>query len=305
MKLSKTQLIPFSITFISVGLLLAVALFLVFTNQPTVALILGLVSGLTFAMVLVFGIHRYISFRKDQTDEQDENTPAVGFGELLAAKLGINASVAQTKAVGQKIEFLIKGFAASWTLFGAIAIALSTALYYATVLQARQLEAQNTIVTKQTRLLCVQNNLSAKANRFALYQLKERKFAESSGALKALIEQFSESLRRVGRCENNDCGTADVLLMHEVNSDYKLYRSSAFENPESLIQSDQLYEGWRAAYSTYLKQYGSPVSTVSVLKEYHSNLTALNTFAKEELIGLKLALTDLEKTLDDDLEQCD
>ncbi len=310
----RKQLFPVAITFVAVGLLLGVALFLIFSNEPTVALILGIISGLTISLLLVFSVHRYLSFKKKNDD--DERRYYITIGKAISELLRTNVDEHQAQNIGIKAESVAKGLAASFSLFGAIAIALSTALYYATILQARQLEDQNEIVITQNRLMCVQNNLAAKANRFVLFQLNEKRHKSSLESLESLANTIRDSLGAVKNCEvdgsasldhpKSMCRDPEELFFHGVNNDYRLYGSTGFDEEEISKQAEESYLNWKEVYRELLQALNDDKSKNlnPLFSKYSEKLTILNNFTENEIYRLNEVIKTERHKIDDDIENC-
>ncbi|MFT4810652.1 MAG: hypothetical protein ACI9LX_004020 [Paraglaciecola sp.] len=298
MEFNKTKLFPIALSFISVGLLLAVALFLIFTNQPTVALILGLIAGLTLSMVIVVALTRFISFSK-QRKESDKNS----FVGKFFNHWGVDASREEINSFSNSVEFAIKSFAASWMLFGSIAIALSTALYYATVLQASQLEQQNSIVTEQNELLCIQNNLASTANKFEMYKITLEQSTTSVDSLLAIKDTLLSSFTRTANCVNSNCiSNVDGMQIHEVNSDINLYGRAAF----SLQKFEEVLKSWKVIYPKTLGAFSIDDVEIKqqVFSDYRKELLLYVKIIDDEAQKHQKNLSEQRSQLDKPLKEC-
>ena len=298
MNLQFKKLIPIALTFISVGLLLAVVLFLVFSNQPTIALILGLIAGLALSMIAVVVIHRLVAFNKKEPQDQHEDVL-----DKIFKKWGLKATAEEAHSIKSSIELGIKSFAASWMLFGAIAIALSTALYYATVLQARQLEQQNTIVVEQNNLLCMQNNLASTANKLELYKISIEQASSSVGALNNIKDTMISSFTRIEKCESTNCrNNTDGLQIHEVNSDIRLYGRDAFSEK----QFNNIMSKWKELYPQTLGAFAiSDVNEKQTkFKNYREFLSQSISIIDKEVQRYERDLMEQKSQLEQPLKEC-
>lgn len=185
---------------ITVGALLAVWLFLIFTNKPTVELIFGLLGGISLSFLLYYLIQKIIGLR----ELKESNT--VQFYEQLGQKLnswiGISDEKKQGLATGSRITLIFKGLITSWAMFGMFAVIGSMALFYATLLQVNKLETQNTIINEQNYLICQQNQFLDRANKFSDYNLEITRIDLSKNSLQEIIVEADAAYSSTSKCVN-------------------------------------------------------------------------------------------------------
>ena len=311
MHFNKAKFFQIAVTFTTVGILLAVILFIVFSSEPTVGLIIGIIGGLTIALLIAFASKKYANFKKDNKEGGSNSDINSSIGHVINNWLKLSLSDEKCQKLGANIENAAKGVIVSWSLFAAIAIALSVALYYATILQAKHMEAQNSIVTTQNRLACEQNNLSDKANRLDLYQLNLPIYTSTVHELRSLGDTFKDSLSRTEVCaekgsiENNieHCNDADETMMHEVNSDYRLRANSAFLETK---EPTSLYKSWKEEYKYILRNLKPILNSdlAQPYKKYRVALEKLSVYTDEEIARLNKKIIDERNDIEMGFEDC-
>jgi len=131
-----------------IGVLTVLIGLLLIFSLNTIQILFGVVIGLAVAL---FTIYVFRKIKSERTEIQFERTWENDVGRKITEYFGLNATEEQINKLGARSISRVKTLAAGFSLFGAIALAISIGSLNATMLQVQMASEQNNLFCEQNR----------------------------------------------------------------------------------------------------------------------------------------------------------